>query len=311
MFIKKIQVKSLWTSLVMCMAMSCSAQSAASGIAWNNSPDPNALYGFCSPGGSGLGSKPGVLFGIGETLTNVLAVTVLDCRPFTGGGTAKVNCPAGSPYAYCTSTGNDGLGNKIELGILKLDATTNPTGLYTGCPGGAQLKSKLRLATLGKAGPRRIKGIVTLACGPATQPSLTNPTVVNCPAGPNPYGTCLSTPNDGFGNAVTIGVVTVREAGDPYDLYGQCNTQYPSFGIQPGFKSKSTLVTAVGRSLANVRSIDILTCNAPAGFGSGWPSNLNAGSCSLVSPSFTSRYDYCIWGTDSKGNGVLAGVNNN
>lgn len=307
--------KSFWASLVMCGIMLYSAQSASTPTGWNNSWDPNSPYGFCDPGGSALGMKTGPLLAVGETLTDVLAITVLDCRPFSGGATAKVPCPTGSPYAYCTRTGNDGLGNDISLGVLKRNATTDPNGLYTGCPAGANLQSKVRLVTLANRDPRLIKGIVTLTCDPATKPSLTKPTLVTCPAGPDPYGKyCLRTPNDGFGNSVTIGVVTANGAGDAYALYGECNTIFSSVGMKSGFQAKSTLVTSVGRSMTNVRSIDLLGCNWPVGYGGSFPTTMKVGACTgnpFVPTSLANRYAYCIWGTDAKGNGVIAGINNN
>lgn len=278
---------------------------------WNSSPDVNGLYGFCLSGGigSGLGMKANHVFGVGETLTEVLAITVLNCQPFTGGGPAlKVPCPAGSPYAYCVNNDNDGAGNDITLGILKRNQTTGPTTNYSGCPAGSRLASKFRILKLAGRDPRLVKGLVTLSCAAATQPRQTKPTVVPCPAGPHPYGYCLSTPNDGYGNAITLGVVTVDDAGDPYGLYGECITTLSQYNIKSGFTPKISLVTAVGRTLDNVRTIDMLACLPPAGFGQTFPSRLQIGGVCATHPA-ASRYDYMICGKDAKGNGVVAGVN--
>lgn len=290
------------------------APEAAISTEWNDSPDPYALYGFCLAGsiGSGSGSKTHPIAGVGESLADVLAIAVLQCVPFSGGGgNIKVTCPAGSPYAYCVRNRNDGLGNDITLGVLKVDAVTHPYGLYTGCPAGANLKRKISLVTAAGKDPRMIKGLVTLACNAATDPAPVQPEVTPCPTSSTLYSFCLGTPNDGSGNAVTIGVVGAVGAADPYGLYGECNTTPAPYGIQPGFLYKSYLVRAVGRSLDNVRSIDLLFCNAPVGFGGGFPDHVETReACDpYVVPSLAGQYDYCIVGTDDKGNGVVAGVN--
>ena len=307
-----IQYRSVWTSFFVCALMFFNTQLFATGTAptgYNQISDPNALYGFCTPNGSALGTKTSHVAFLGESLVDVLAITVLDCGPFSGGAPEKITCPANSPYAFCTNTGNDGLGNNVTLGVLKFDAKTDPNGLYTNCPSGAQLKSKLSLI----GGERRwIKGIVTLACESSHVGSKTKPERVACPDGPNPYDFCVSTANDGFGNAVTIGVVKAKDAGDPYGMYGQCHTNISSFGIKPGFMPKASLVTSVGLSMETVRSIDIIVCNQPGGIGSWLPDNLVTGSCSEILAGIipgVNRYNYCIWGTDKKGNGLIAGVN--
>lgn len=291
-----------------------SAPEAGVSTGWNDSPDPYALYGFCLSGsiGSGSGSKTHPIVSVGESLTDVLAITVLQCVPFSGaGGNIKVACPAGSPYAYCVRNRNDGLGNDITLGVLKADAVTHPYALYTGCPGGATPKRKINLVTAAGRDPRMIKGLVTLACSAATAPAPVQATVIPCPSDSSLYSYCLGTPNDGYGNAVTIGAIGAVGAADPYGLYGECNTTPGPYGIQPGFLYKSSLVGAVGRSLDNVRSIDLLNCNAPVGFGGGFPNHLEIrDACDqYVDPSLSGQYDYCIIGTDDRGNGIVAGVN--
>jgi hypothetical protein len=282
---------------------------AAGSPAINFSPDPNAMYGNCLSGGSTLGLKLTQITNVGETLSNILAITVLKCQPFAWSGPHKVPCPSGSPFAYCTNSGNDGLGNDITLGVLKLDKTTDPLRKYTGCPAGTAARSKLRLLRLADYDPREVKSIVTLACGPATAADQRPPSIVKCPPGPDPYrGFCLGTANDGFGNAVTIGVVKATDAGDPYALYGECVTPRP--GYLPGFLSKSTLVTGVSRSLEHVRTIDILACTDHINFPQPIPDNhLEVTSCTNREPALAGRYDYCVWGTDVKGNAVFAGVN--
>jgi hypothetical protein len=295
---------------------------------WNWSPDPYALYGRCLPDsiGAGMSSKIRHVYEVGKTAENILAITVLSCTGFSGpGNTRIIPCPSGSPYAFCTENDNDGAGNKIILGILKKNAITDPNGLYVGCPTGAQLRPKITLLKLarlngrtshlpprpprGSLDPRRINGIVTLSCAAATAPDFTPPTQARCPDRPHPYAYCLGTPNDGKGNAVTIGVVAANGADDPYALYGECDNQLDLYGIKPGFHTKSSLVEAVGRSLRDVRSIDLLGCTEPGG--TNVPPDLEVTSCTTahVGSIGGGHYDYCIWGTDALGNGLAAGVN--
>lgn len=271
---------------------------------WNNSPAPTAQYGGCLPGWSGLGSKHVYILGSGNTLKDVLAITVLDCHPFYESpypwGDNIVACPSGSPYAYCYANGNDGLGNGILFGVLKRGQKTNHA--VEACAGGP---TKVDLLIRAGEDPRLISGIVTISCGSASGSEAV--TRVDCPDGPSPYAYCLGTGNDGAGHAVTLGVVAANGPGDPYGLYGECND--PSYGIQDGFVSKIDLVKAVGWFHRKVQAIDLLVCNAPEGYGYGFPATLQKVACGAWSNVLVAnRYDYCIVGTDSKGNGVLAGV---
>lgn len=325
MSIRTLRRGYLLTPLVLCVSIlyggpvrawqSTNTSAVGAGTAWNDSSDPNALYGRCGSEGSGLRAKYKHIVDVGESLENVLAITVLKCTAFTGSGPHKITCPAGTPYAYCTNTGNDGQGNDITLGVTKLDARTDPNGAYTGCATGARVNSKLGLVIAAGRDPRLVKGIVTLSCTPARQRQAVKPAPVACPSGPGPYGGyCLGTPNDGSGNAVTIGVIAAKEAGDPYALYGECHVPIEGDGVRPGFMAKSTLVTGVGHSLVSVRSIDIVECSVPSGIGAWLPDHLVTGPCATIQPgvlppAIASRYAYCVWGTDGNGNGVLAGVN--
>jgi hypothetical protein len=279
------------------------AETELSGL--NRDPDPYQLYGPCLASGSAYGSKAGAVFATSRTLDNVLAITVLRCRPFSGPGDwHDVSCPAGSPYDYCVANDNDGLGNAVTLGILKM-GTSGPNKVYAGCPSGARLRTKLALFRLAHLDPRSVKGLVTLSCTAATQPTAVAPSVVACPSAPHPYTYCIATPNDGRGNAVKIGVLGAR-AGDPYALYGECNPGFLGGAISRGFRPKSALVTDVGRSLGNVRTIDIIACNAPAPW---FPPHPEIRACAPSLPAeMAARYQYCITGTDAKGNGLFAAV---
>lgn len=289
------------------------APAAADRLVWNGVPDPHGIYGLCNPGSSAIRSKALHVYDVGESLVDVLAVTVLDCRPYgSGGGTSKVECPAGSPYAYCTRNFNDGGGNDITLGVLKADAAGDPNAPYTGCPAGATPRPKIELMASARMDPRGLKGIVTLGCAAATQPTAGAVVPVACPPLPHPYSTCLATPNDGYGNAVTIGIVSVRNESDAYGLYGECEGKNDRRGIRAGFSPKASLVSAVGLSMTDVRGVDLLLCGSPGGMNLSKP--LQAGACSGVPQptgtfmAWAGRYDYCIWGIDGRGNGVIAGV---
>lgn len=270
---------------------------------WNNSPDPNAIYGGCGNLGS-IGSayrnKAQLVVEAGVSINGALAITVLDCRPYDGGGgTFVVPCPVGSPYATCIANDNDGNGNAFLFGVLKLNSVTRPSEPYAGCPSGHGTSSKLDLLLRAGEDPRLINGIVTLACGPATGPSAISR--VPCPSGPNPYAYCLATGNDGRGNAVKLGVVAANGAADPYGLYGECN----DIGTQNGFLPKSSLVTKAGQNLGVVNGIEIIGCGQGGGLGA-----IARVNCNVVvsQPSYVARFDYCIQGRDEKGNGIAVGV---
>lgn len=274
---------------------------------WNSAPNPAALYGGCLPGdiGSAFLNKELLLAGAGRTLQRVLAITVLECRPFYESpypwGTNIVPCPTGSPYALCLANGNDGSGNGVLLGVLKIGSRTDPN--TRACVGGPD-----RVSLLIRAGedPRLVNGIVTLGCGPADGPERV--ARVACPAGPSPYAYCLATRNDGHGHAVTLGVVAANGPGDPYGLYGECNIR--RYGIADGFARKIDLVRNVSGNPDEVEGIDLFACNAPVGFGAWFPPTLEKTACEALSlpRRLARRYDYCIVGTDSRGNGVVAGV---
>ncbi len=271
---------------------------------WNNSPDPNAIYGGCGrlgSIGSGYRNKAQILVESGESLAGVLAITVLDCRPFDGGGgTFVVPCPVGSPYATCVANDNDGNGNAFLFGVLKLNSVTRPSQSYAGCPTGSRTLSKLDLLLRAGEDPRLINGIVTLSCGPATGSSAISR--APCPSGPNPYAYCLATGNDGRGNAVKLGVVAANGAADPYGLYGECN----DIGTQNGFLTKSSLVTKAGQNLSVVNGIEIIGCGQGGGLGA-----IARVACNIALPTqprYAARFDYCIQGQDEKGNGIAVGV---
>ncbi|WP_374564595.1 hypothetical protein [Ideonella sp.] len=285
-------------------AGSASAQSETS--LWNGSTEPVALYGHCGVNSS-MGSKLDALQYVGEGVLDVLAIKVLRCDHFTGGGGFhKLACPSGSPYDYCMESTNDGMGNWVEFGVLKLNVHTDPNALYEGCPTGADLQPKLGLIRPAGKDPRTISALVTVACTAATAAKVAAPKAVDCPKGKHPYSYCVSTPNDGHGNAVMLGALHYKGSSDPNGLYGECDQL-----VQPGFTSKASVLPLVGKSMQNVRSIDLLSCAIPWGHGGDFPKELHVGACvnnKWVNPAVAGRYDYCIWGTDARNAGIVLGI---
>lgn len=269
----------------------------------NDSPDPYQIYGRCAEG-AGFRAKQVHVQEVRRTLERVLAITVLECSEFTGGGfTQVVPCPRGSPYAYCLFNDNDGASNLVRLGVLEQNAVTAPNAAYTGCPVGARLQPKTAVVAAAGVDLRLLKGIVTLDCRPAT--GATGARVVRCPPGPSPYAYCVRSANDGVGNAVLLGVVAASDPGDPYALYGQCTP-----AVEPGWRPKVAILRDIGMPIADVRSIDIVRCRDRGGeVGEGFPDSLTRFPCSSFAE-FKGRahYDVCIWGPDAKGNTVVVGV---
>ena len=151
----------------------------------NSSPDPYELVGGCTATAEFSGKQFHV-YAVGRNLDGVLAITVLRCTGFTGGGgTRIVPCPAGSPYAYCLFNDNDGAGNLFRMGVLKEDAVTTPNAPYSGCPAGAQLRLKTSVVAAAGSELRRVKAIVTLSC--RRTDGASGVTVVTCPRGSGPY----------------------------------------------------------------------------------------------------------------------------
>lgn len=282
----------------------------ASPAEWNDSTDPWGQYGPCEAGAA-IGNKHVQVLEAGISMDGVLAIVVLECGGFFGGGPSQVLCPPGSPYAACMENGNDGLANAVRLGVMRTSAATSPNATATGCPSGT---SKPKLATLRSSGrdPRVVTGLVTLSCEAATVPAREPAREIACPARPHPYTYCLGTGNDGSGHAITLGVLTAQGAGDPHTLYGECHTAFAAYGVKPGFSRKETLVTSVRRSMKNVRAIDMISCSVPASHGGGFPTHLIAADCGTMPWTGTVptqlQYRYCIAGTDARGNAVVAGV---
>ena len=267
-----------WTSIRQLRMALLVASWAATGAAMaqfdnrsrlNASPDPWSDEGLCYDGPSAIGPKWVLPYTVGETATDVLALQELVCKHYAGGsGAQKVDCanyPAGGvPYAYCVRTPNDGLGNEVTIGVLKRDATTEVNGTYTGCPPGANLRPKLEVARAAGIDPRKINAIVTISCTSATTASKAKPTDTACAAGRNPYAKCVSTANDGNRNAVTLGVVRANGPGDPYALFGECDGWMRS--VTPGFTVKADVLSLVGKTVDNIRTMDVTYCS-PGGSG--------------------------------------------
>lgn len=276
----------------------------------NASHDPWSDAGLCYNGPSAIGPKWVLPYTVGETATNVLALQVLACKRFTAGsGVTKVDCAKYSssnvPYAYCAYTPNDGLGNEIAMGVLKRDATTEVNGNYTGCPSGATLRPKLEVARAAGVDPRTINGIVTISCARATGASRSQAIDTACGTGRVPYDRCVSTANDGFGNAVTLGIVRANGPGDPYAVFGECDGWRQS--VSPGFTVKADVLPLVGKTIDPVRSIDVTYCS-PGGSGTPSYQVVSCASIATFPTIMSSRYDYCIVGSDAHGNYLTLGV---
>ncbi len=271
---------------------------------WNLSPAPNALYGGCAPDDSAFAMKLNMLPEAGISLRDVLAIAVLECGPWYDSpydwGAHVVPCPSGSPYSACIANGNDGLGNSILVGALKNDGKTSPWARV--CSNGP---TKLDLLIRAGEDPRVINGIVTVSCGAATGSGAVRR--VDCPDGPSPYAYCLNTGNDGRGHAVTLGIVAANGPTDPLGLYGECG---PSWETRAGFLRKSSLITAVGKTLGKVQGIELAGCAVPRSSGYTIPETLQEVACTSqwFGPATRGRYDYCIIGTDRLGNALTAGV---
>jgi len=273
--------------------------------AWNGWPEPEAAYGHCQSASS-LSTKLDAVMEVGDSVEGILAIKVLWCHSFSSPpGYRKYPCPEDSVFDSCIRAGNDGRGNNVGLGVLRASARTDASGSYEGCPDGATLQSKLNVLRSAQKDPRTIDAIMTLSCSAATAKDATPATKVDCPV-KGGFGYCIGTPNDGLGNAVTLGVVRTYAWGDPRGLYGECDQQ-----ILPGFSSKLSVLPLVGKSTDNVRLIDLLGCAVPWGIGGGFPSGLHVGACvgnPWVPQALARRYDYCIWGTDARNAGIIMGV---
>lgn len=303
--------RSVLRRLALCWVALTPALVVASGTAhsvvlptkWNNLSTPTALYGGCGPAGTnaGLGSKPSALAEAGVALTDVLAVTVLRCEPFGsfgGSGAQIVACPTGSPFTLCVENGNDGLGNAYLFGVLKRGVPSNPTAPV--CGDGARVVDLI--SRVGED-PRLVNGAVTLQCSAATGNGVRK---VACPAGPTPFAYCIEAKNDGKGRRAIVGIVAANGPSDPYGLYGQCHAE-----AKRGYLPKNHLITAVGADPSKVLAIDLTVCNLGRGFGSGFPANLQKVDCAAtpyMRDDIAPNYDYCIVGTDSLLNSLVAGV---
>jgi hypothetical protein len=303
-----IRHAALAAAAVVASGFASGARAQEEASAWNLSPEPVALYGHCGLSYSAMGSKLYILDGSGIAPTDVAAIRILACREFDGGGgVGDTPCPAGSAYDFCKVTHNDGRGNMAKFGVLLAGTRTDPNARYEGCPDGADTQPKIdRLLDAGQD-PRTTNGLVTVSCSAATAAAPHASTSGPCPDGKGPFAYCVSTSNDGHGNAVTLGVIRTAGSGDPAGLYGRCDT-----GVGLTFVSKLSLLAGLGKPTANVRAIDLLNCQIPGGYGGGFPDKLVAGDChdsQWVNGEVVDRYDYCIWGTDPRNNGLVIGVN--
>lgn len=297
---KKLLNRWILVGLILPASLTCFSNYAyAKGV--NDSPDPFQIYGKCYEGAV-FRSKHQVLIEAGKTWKDVLAIKVLSCEAFIGGGgSTVVPCPRGTPayYAYCVSNPNDGAGNFFVHGIVERNTITDPNASYTGCPGGATVQSKLPLVENFGIDPRLINGIVTLRCAAANGPAGTKR--VPCPPS-SPFSLCLRNQDDGLGNSVMLGVIAANGAGDPYGLYGNCTSGGEG---TPGFRAKADILTDLGIPLDNIRSVDLTVCVNQSS--AGIPTIPEVVSCSVLGFS-NNEYTKCSWGSDSNRNYYGVGI---
>jgi hypothetical protein len=265
----------------------------------NLQSDPRQLYGHCGGDGSSYQAKEQLLYEVGGSLGDTPAISVLSCGPASGtGGTARVPCPSGIPFAYCIATDNDGLGNSVLLGVVFHNEDWKTNASYRGCRPGATLRQKPAVVEEAGQDLRLINSITTLSCTAATGGRQAAKTV-SCPAGPHPFAYCVGTPNDGAGNAVLLGVVAANGAGDIYGLYGKCHS-----GASSTFRTKKSVLRAIGISFYDVASLVLLKCGDAS---TGIPTALSTIPCTTVTEK-PARFDQCVWGKDGLGNYLVLGV---
>ena len=78
-------------------------------------------YGPCATG-AGTRCKADGPREVGKSLTAVSAIDVVDCGPADGaaGFQFTADCPSG--YSYCVETRDDGVGNRVKLGVIETTA---------------------------------------------------------------------------------------------------------------------------------------------------------------------------------------------
>ncbi len=251
--------------------------------------DPNGIY-WC---GDAYRAKSDLVYEVGKIPVNVNGIVVLKCHGADGGGGTKiVSCPAGSPYSYCLRNDNDGSGNHVELGVFELNTTTDPNAQYGGCASGSGYRTKSSVILEARDTLRDINGIVVTKCKKADGPKGTKK--VPCSGKNGFYAACYKNSNDGAGNHVELGLINSYGLPDAIGQYG---------GVGPGtgYRSKSVLVTEVGKSLDKVLSI--VPIRGRSGYGSGGTQVVDCNGY----PNYP--YTYCLMNTnDPAGNEIGVGV---
>jgi hypothetical protein len=278
-----------WAFILLC-SVAAVAQLHKNSI--SSGTDPYGIY-WCGGGRTDgdYRDKPNPVYEVGKTLGNVNGIVVLDCHRYDGGGGARiVSCPAGSPFSYCVENTNDGAGNHIEIGVLEFNTTTDPNAQYGGCASGSGYRTKSSVILEARDTLRDVSGIVVTKCTKADGPP--GPKKVPCSKKNAFYAACYMNSDDGVGNHVELGLMKVHGLPDVTGQYG---------GVVPGtgYRSKSVLVTEVGKKLDQVLSI--------VPWYGGWNWGGNDGSHIVGCP--PEPYTYCIANTnDPAGNMVHVGV---
>ena len=278
-----------WAFVLLC-SVAAVAQLHKNSI--SSGTDPYGIY-WC---GDAYVVKSIYPYYVGKTMRNVNGIAVLDCHTFDGGGGVRiVSCPAGSPFSYCIQADNDGAGNHIKLGVLEFNATTDPNAQYGGCASGSGYRTKSSVILEARDTLRDISGIVVTKCTQADGPPGTKK--VPCSKKNAFYAACFMNSDDGVGNHVELGLMKIH--GLP-DVTGQ----YGGVGPGTGYRSKSVLVTEVGKNLKKVLSI--VPWFGRSGYGTGGTQIVD---CQELGGGIELPFTYCIENTnDPAGNAIVVGV---
>jgi len=127
---------------------------------------PHTVYGGCAAG-SGYRKKTSVVLEARPSLRDINAIVVTACMKADGAsGTKKVSCsPENDFYLACYKNENDGVGNHVELGVIKIYGFYDVIGQYGGIAPGSGYRSKSVLVTEAGKSLDKVISIVPLFTG--------------------------------------------------------------------------------------------------------------------------------------------------